>query len=347
MKKVILSALSLALLTVASCSDDDSSANVPGSGEDNIITEGKIDFTAVTALTKPTWQNKSLSDAVLGETLGNVSLTADKTISGKVALTGVYAVKSGATLTIEAGTEIVVTKGAKVYIVVEQGGKININGTEDNPVLMSSSAAAAGDWGGLIICGEAVTTAGVGEKTEVDDNLLYGGTKSDDNSGSISYLIIKGAGNFINPDAQFNGITFYAVGSGTEVNNIAVIDGDDDGVEFFGGSVNVTDIYLKDNSDDSVDWTEGYDGTVKNIYIEHTKAFSTAFEGDGTNKNPTFENVTAKTTTSGIGFQFKKGSGATLKSLNLDGYSPEVQFRDEDQFEIEGVTVDGGTLVIL
>lgn len=347
MKKVILSMLSLATLFVTSCTSDDAeSANVPGN--ETIISEGSIDHTTGTLVSKPTWQNVDLSDDVATATLSTESLTTNKTISGTVALTGAYAVKSGATLTIEAGTEIIASKGDGVYILIEKGAKIDIQGTSSNPVLMSSVDAKSADWGGIVICGDATTTAGVDALAEVGDNLVYGGSDDADDSGSINYLVLKGTGSSINPDAQYNGISFYAVGSGTTIENIAVIDGADDGVEFFGGTVNVTNIYLQDILDDSIDWTEGYSGTVTNIYIsQDANGFSTAFEGDGTNKNPKFTNVTAVSSVDGIAFQFKKTSGATVTNLNLSGFATEIQFRDEDQFDESTVIIDGEEVVIL
>ncbi len=351
MKKSILSVFTLATIMLVSCSEDDSvNPSVPGTGGENVATEGLINYTKATALTKPTWQDITLSGGTVTETLAaETGTSVDKTLSGIVELKGIYTVEAGATLTIEAGTEIVADKGAKVFFLIKKGAKIDVQGTSEEPVLMSSPNAEAADWGGLVILGSAVTTSGDanGEASpEIDTSLAYGGTEADDNSGSIKYLVLRGTGNSINPDSQYNGISFYAVGSGTVVENIAVIDGADDGVEFFGGSVNVTGLYLEDNLDDSVDWTEGYNGTIKNIYIENNVAFSTAFEGDGTNNNPTFENVTAVSQAKGIAFQFKKSSGATIKDLNLSGYDKEIQFRDEDQFIIENVILDESTVVI-
>ena len=192
-------------------------------------------------------------------------------------LTGQFLVAEGASLTIPAGTNIIAdAAGTEVYIGVLKGAQIYINGNASNPVVMSSQDQEAGDWGGLTICGNAVTTAGVDATAEVG-GFTYGGTNNDDSSGNISYLQIVGTGAQINSESQYNGISFYAVGSGTVVNNVAVINGADDGVEFFGGTVSVSNLYLENNDDDSIDWTEGWSGTVDNAYISHTNpGFSTA-----------------------------------------------------------------------
>ncbi len=272
----------------------------------------------------------------------NGTITSNRTLKAdtKYSLTGSFIVDNGATLTIEAGTKITADKGGTdVYIAVLKGSKIDIQGTEANPVVISSYNPTAGDWGGLTICGKASTTAGVDATAEVG-GFVYGGTTDNDNSGSIKNLVIKGTGAQINSESQYNGISFYAVGSETVVENIAVIDGADDGVEFFGGTVNASNLYLENNEDDSVDWTEGWNGTVTNTYISHTKeGFSTAFEGDKVNNNPKFVNVTAISTVGGTALQFKKESGATITKLHLSGYDKNIDMKDNGP--LENVKIDG------
>src|SRR5690606_37866111 len=129
--------------------------------------------------------------------------------------------------------------------------------------------------------------------------------------------------------SEYNGISFYAVGSGTVVENISIINGADDGVEFFGGTVSATNIYLENLEDDAVDWTEGWNGTVTNVYVSHTiDNFSTAIEADGSNGNPKLVNFTAVSANPGIGLQFKKQSGATFTNVYLEGYAPNVDMLD-------------------
>ena len=274
----------------------------------------------------------------------NGTITSNRTLKAdtKYSLTGSFIVDNGATLTIEAGTKITADKGGTdVYIAVLKGSKIDIQGTEANPIVISSYNPAAGDWGGLTICGKATTTAGVNATAEVG-GFVYGGTTDNDNSGSIKNLVIKGTGAQINSESQYNGVSFYAVGSETVVENIAVIDGSDDGVEFFGGTVNASNLYLENNEDDSVDWTEGWNGTITNTYISHTiEGFSTAFEGDKVNNNPKFVNVTAVSTVGGTALQFKKESGATITKLHLSGYEENIDMRDNGP--LENVKIDGET----
>ncbi len=287
------------------------------------------------------WVNSNVSiptSVLQGSVTGKVVLDA----SVSYQLNSSYIIQSGGELVIPAGTKITVRDGGTgVYIAVLKGGKIDIQGTAANPVVMSSAASNPGDWGGLIICGNATTTAGVDAEAEVG-GFIYGGTNDADNSGLIKYLVIKGTGAQINADSQYNGISFYAVGSGTTVENISVIDGADDGVEFFGGTVSVSNLYLENNEDDSVDWTEGWNGTLTNTYISHTVAgFSTAFEGDKDNGNPKFINLTAISTVGGTGLQFKKTSGGTITNIWLEGYTNNIDMKDGGP--LVNVIIDGSS----
>ena len=268
-------------------------------------------------------------------------LAEDKTLDPEVEyqLTGSFEVLAGATLTIPAGTKIVADKGTNVYIAVHQDADIRISGTASRPVVMTSANGAPGDWGGLVILGKGITTEGVNATAEIG-GFIYGGTDNADNSGSIEYLKIEGAGAQINAESQYNGLTLYAVGSGTQIENIAILNGADDGVEFFGGAVSVKDFYLENNEDDAVDWTEGWNGTITNTYVLHTiEGFSTAVEADGINENPRLINFTAVSTTGGTALQFKKQSGATFEGLSLTGYDTPVEMKDNGA--LSNVVVEG------
>ena len=281
--------------------------------------------------------NVSISTSILqGTVSGEVTLDA----AVKYSLNSSYIVEAGGELVIPAGTKIEARDGGTgVYIAVLKGGKIDIQGTATNPVVISSPSATAGDWGGLTICGDATTSAGVDAEAEVG-GFIYGGTNDTDNSGSIKYLVIKGTGAQINADSQYNGISFYGVGSGTTIENVSIVNGADDGVEFFGGTVSATNLYLENNEDDSVDWTEGWNGTVANTYISHTvSGFSTAFEGDKDNKNPKFINLTAISTVDGTALQFKKTSGATITNIWLEGYAKNIDMKDGGS--LANVIIDG------
>ena len=236
-------ALSAAFFT--SCSSDD---------------EGKKGGSGSTFVVNPDDFKGTITD-------GEVTLESDVVYK----LTGKIQINSGATLTIPAGTKIEGLGGTASYIAVAQGGKINVNGTEAKPVIMTSGLAtkAAGDWGGLVICGKApinrVTGGTTTAQSEVAD-LTYGGTIDTDSSGSITYLIIEYAGAAFNSEKEFNGVSLFAVGSGTVFQNVQAIHGADDGFEFFGGTVNTSNLISIGNEDDQFDWTEGWNGTNTNWY---------------------------------------------------------------------------------
>ncbi|WP_282085466.1 beta strand repeat-containing protein [Aquimarina algiphila] len=317
MMKTLSKLLSLLLITglcVVSCSDDDDSP-APGPGSDPSELSGII----------------------------SENLTLDASVEYKIK--GTVTVAEGVTLTIPAGTEIVSDAGTENYLAILKGADINIQGTASNPVIMRANGQA-GAWGGLVICGDATTTEGVDATAEVG-GLIYGGTNDTDNSGSIDYLIIRDAGAQINADSQFNGLTLYAVGSGTTIENVAIINGTDDGVEFFGGTVSATNMYLENNEDDAVDWTEGWNGTLTNAYVTNTIAnFSTAIEADGVNNNPTLVNFTAISSTGGTAIQIKNDSGATINGLTLTGFTTSFDFRDSapaSNLQIDSADADTAT----
>jgi len=318
--------------------DDGPLANVIIDGEE---ADPNLNYTTTPTTTAEDfpWVDTNLT---FGDNILQGTLTGDITLDAGInyMLNSSYIVQDGGKLTIPAGTKITARDGGTgVYIAVLKGGEIDIQGTSDNPVVISSANANPGDWGGLTICGKATTTAGVDAEAEVG-GFIYGGTTDNDSSGSIAYLVIKGTGAQINSESQYNGISLYAVGSGTTIENISVINGADDGVEFFGGTVSATNIYLQNNEDDSVDWTEGWNGTVTNTYIYHTIAgFSTAFEGDKINNNPQFVNVTAISTVGGTALQFKKQSGATITNLYLSGYDTNIDMKDDGP--LANVKIDG------
>lgn len=280
------------------------------------------------------------SSLLQGAVTGNVTLDA----SVSYTLNSSYIVQDGAKLTIPAGTKITARDGGTgVYIAVLQGGEIDIQGTEANPVVIASAAGNPGDWGGLTICGNATTSAGVNATAEIG-GFIYGGTNDTESSGSVKNLVLKGTGAQINSESQYNGVSLYAVGSGTTLENIAVINGEDDGIEFFGGTVSVTNIYLENALDDAIDWTEGWNGSVTNAYISNTvEDFSTVFEGDKANGNPTFTNITAISSVNGTALQFKKTSGGTITGLHLSGYAVDLDMKDGGALanvQIEGADAD-------
>lgn len=301
-----------ATLTFTSCSDDPSD---PQETEDGII-EDQDDVDLVV-------------DALEGEITGDITLSADE----DWILTGALVVAEGGSLTIEAGTTIQAEAGGTdVYVAVERGAQIFVNGTAVAPVTITSAAAvpAAGDWGGVMVMGYAPITGGNTSVTEVVD-FFYGGAEAADDSGDITYLVIEYSGARINGEKEFNGLTLYGVGSGTTVSNVFISDGDDDGIEFFGGTVSVTSILVVNAKDDMFDWTQGYVGTITNAYGVREDGFidvtsdPRGIEADGNldgvtpaatpQSNATVTNITLVNNSTAVITDFikiRRGSNATV-----------------------------------
>ena len=193
-----------------------------------------------------------------GELTANKTLLKDKVY----ALSGEYIVKTGATLTIQEGVKIVAkTDDESVdYILVQQGAKIEAVGTKENPIIMTSDKKESGAWGGLHICGKAHTNAENGEGTSEIGNAAYGGSADNDNSGTLKYIRLENTGYAWDSEHEANGISFYGVGNGNTVEYVQAYNGSDVGVEFFGGSCDGKHRGLTYCSDDSFDWTEGWNG---------------------------------------------------------------------------------------
>lgn len=199
-----------------------------------------------------------------GTTLtGNITEDATLVKDGEYKLSGGVHVKAGATLHIEEGVEIVaVDDELNDYLLIEQGARINAVGTASNPIVMTSELKKAGAWGGIHICGYAHTNAGSGTLSEIG-NSPYGGGNDADNSGVLKYIRLEYTGVALDEEHEANGISFYGVGNGTTVEYLQAYQGSDDGFEFFGGSVNVKHMVVTSCSDDSFDWTEGWNGKAQ------------------------------------------------------------------------------------
>lgn len=243
-------ALMFVAATLTSCNSDDDSGSTPNGGsEDELV--GSIDG------------NKTLDSSIA------------------YTITGPVIVEEGGVLNIPAGTTIKARKGFNNYILVLQGGKINVNGTAENPVTITADVENAypGYWGGLIINGRAPLAGGTVGSTEISSAHQYGGNNPNDSSGSIRYLTLAYTGARSSADVEHNGLTLNGVGNGTLIENVYIPYGADDGIEFFGGTVNVKNLLVVDSDDDMFDFTQGYSGTLENAYGIWQKGF-TSTESD-------------------------------------------------------------------
>ena len=247
----------LAMNTVAtSCSDDN---DEPAKTEDPEVTyQGNVAY----------------SKGVLfadGTQLGNGSqhfhLTGDVTLKkGTYLLKGWVYVDAGAILRIPAGTVIKGDKQTMASLIVEPGGYVEMKGTKNAPIVMTSAQPAGqrrpGDWGGLIICGKARNNQGT-QQIEGGPTTIHGGSNDTDNSGIYQYVRVEFAGYPFDTDKEINGITFGSVGSGTTVDHLQVSYSNDDSFEWFGGSVNCKNLVAFNGWDDEFDTDNGFSGAVE------------------------------------------------------------------------------------
>lgn len=211
-----------------------------------------------------------LIDTLKNDVTGAVTLSASKIYI----LSGLVTVKNGATLTIPAGTTIkgFGLAGQKGVLLVAKGGKLNSNGTANNPVVFTSNETtpANGDWGGIILLGKAPTNKPATTYIEGIPNTTdsqYGGTDAIDNSGSITYTRVEYAGGVyqgtLGNNNEVNGLTLGGVGSGTVIDHVQVSYSGDDSFEFFGGRVNPKYLISYRAMDDDFDFDFGYQGKLQ------------------------------------------------------------------------------------
>ena len=264
MKKFFLSCIAIAAtMLFVSCSGDD---------DNDVIDDdpGQVD----TELSGQITEDLRLTNDVIW------------TLDGRVTVT------NQATLTIDPGTIIKANPGQEAnasVLIIARGAKIIANGNANQPIIFTSSTdnielgQTAGTnltendrglWGGVIVLGNARASLS-GDATEnqiegipaSDTNGLYGGNNDADNSGVLNYISIRHGGTLIGEGNEINGLTLGGVGSGTTVSNIEVVANVDDGIEWFGGAVNVSIALVWSQGDDGLDIDEAYSGTITNSAV--------------------------------------------------------------------------------
>lgn len=307
------------------------------------------------------------------ETVVEVNPYTDSTIEGNITsdltldaskiwlLKGRVAVTEGVTLTIPAGTIIKAAAGTGAdasTLIIARGAKLNALGTNEAPIVFTSvsdnillggtypsngpslSVESRGLWGGLIILGKAPSSF-AGDVTELqiegiptsDINGLYGGIDPTDNSGTIQFVSIRHGGAEIGEGNEINGLTLGGVGSGTTIDHIEVIANVDDGIEFFGGTVNASNLLIWGQGDDALDIDQGYAGTIDGAYIILEAASDHGLEIDGpegsapgsfTLKNTTVVGATLNCNASGVDGEmadFRKGATGNLINILFTNFA--------------------------
>jgi hypothetical protein len=241
------------------------------------------------------------NEVVITENItANTTWTSDKIwiLGSRIAVT------NGATLTIEPGTVIKGQAGTganATALIIARNAKINAVGTAASPIIFTSIAdeiqpgqiaspnldpTLSGLWGGLIIMGNAPISADAASVQiegipASDPNGLYGGSDAADNSGVVKFVSIRHGGANIGEGNEINGLTLGGVGSGTVIENVEIVANQDDGIEFFGGTVNVTNALVWNAGDDCIDTDQAWAGTLNNFVIVAGGQTDHALEIDG------------------------------------------------------------------
>jgi hypothetical protein len=246
--------------------------------------------------TTPTPPVNSGNTKVTENITTNTTWTNDKVYE----LAGRITVTSGATLTIQEGTVIKGQAGTganATALLIARGGKLMAEGTAALPIIFTSVAdeitpadIVAGNfaspnldadinglWGGVLILGYAPISASNtnGDVTEVqiegiptsDPNGLYGGNNAADNSGVIKFISIRHGGANIGSGNEINGLTLGGVGSGTVIDGVEIVANQDDGIEWFGGTVSVSNAVVWNVGDDAIDTDQSWAGTLDNFVV--------------------------------------------------------------------------------
>lgn len=289
MKKLLLIALVASSLIFTGCFKDDDTPIIIE--ETTIIINGPGDTGDDCPLV-----------AVTGAITSNTTWTADNIYQ----LNQKVVVSEGVTLTINPGTIIKGSPGTGSLasaLIVARGATLNAQGTADQPIIFTSTEDNItcgetagtnldendrGRWGGLIVLGNApcsfsgdILEAQI-EGIPADDTFgLYGGNDASDSSGSLSYISIRHGGALIGEGNEINGLTLGGVGNGTLIDNIEVLGNIDDGIEFFGGTVNATNLLVWAVGDDGLDIDQAYSGTIDNAVVVLGDISDHAFEIDG------------------------------------------------------------------
>ena len=324
------------------------------------ITDNSGVATTVTGDSATGIQTKLTNQAAFAKVDLAGKIVTDTTLTSDVVwvLNGLVAVEDGATLTIEAGTTVAGASGTGTstsYMVVDKGSKIMAEGTNGAHIVFTSEAAvdgtpaAAGQWGGLTLIGNAANSQV--DPYEVNSNYVAGTSDLADNSGTLTYIEILNSGITMEENKEINGLSMVGVGSGTTVNNIIVNKSDDDCIELWGGTVDLTDVTLSECSDDHFDIDDGYAGTVDLLTINQTTG-NAGIEMSG-NTSATFTNFDLNINASakegaiyfkkdGIGGHFNTGT-ITYNVSNTYGAIYSKATFDSGSTSFDNVAIDGDT----
>lgn len=269
-------------------------------------------------------------------------------------LNGFVFVNSGQVLDIEEGTIIqgrAGTGASASALVIARGGKILAEGTASEPIVFTyegdnggSAFTLRGQWGGLIILGNARLNSSPGQTAiegipTTETRAIYGGTNDADNSGILRYVSIRHGGTNIGADNEINALTLGGVGSGTIIEYVEVLGNDDDGIEWFGGTVNGKYLISAYNADDALDYDEGYRGKNQFVIVYQDPTSGAADRGGehdgGTDPEtgtpyatPVFYNATFKGNSATRALTFRDNAGGEYHNSIFFGFGRGVDIED-------------------
>ena len=271
--------------------------------------------------------------------------------------------KDNSTIRIQEGTKVV--GEPKSFLSIMRGSKIIAEGSKAKPVVFTSISTTnrkRGEWGGIVINGNAPINAckagtplceAISEGIKVEQ-VKFGGNDPMDNSGVLKFVRVEFAGYPMSQDNELNGITFNAVGEGTEVDYIQVNMNADDGVEFFGGTVNVKHLVLTNNEDDSLDWDMGFKGKIQYLIAKQADdSADNGVEADNfkspmnanPRSNPTLSNATfIGGKNSAYGLLLRRGTAASFYNTIVTGFTKACVDIDDSETFSNGATVNGGVM---
>ena len=207
-------------------------------------------------------------------------------------LDGLVFVESGARLVIEPG--VTVRGGPGSALIVTRDGSLHARGTAAEPIVFTSAMAegkrASGDWGGVVLLGSAPTNRGQADIEGIvpgDSRSAFGGNDPGSNCGLIEFARVEFAGYELGQDNELNGLTLGGCGSETVIRHVQVHRAHDDGVEIFGGSVDLKYVIVSQARDDAFDWDMGWTGRAQFLIVQqHPDVGDAGFEGDNWKDEP-------------------------------------------------------------
>jgi hypothetical protein len=312
-----------------------------------------------------------LSDNGVGDTLFQVSGTLVGTGTGltkniyfkknhQYLLTGYVFVDSLSILNIPAGTVIKGDKTTKGTLIIKRGAKIKALGTNTDPIIFTSALPvgqrAAGDWGGLVICGSARNNIGTNVQLEGNYGAFHGGTNDADNSGTIKFVRIEFAGIALNPNQEINSLTLGSVGSGTIIHHVQVSYAGDDSYEWFGGKVNSRYLIAYNGVDDDFDTDNGFSGFNQwgiGLHNDPNIADVSKTNGFESDNNSASSSATPKTTAVFTNYAMFGPSAPGVTTINAN-FQAGAHIRRNSELGIynsvfanwpKGLIVDGATTI--